>query len=130
MQKEHSHQGLHSLPLQLRLFGALLLSIRIFKQMSYFPGGDDCLTNFLQQNYTGKVSVTNHGITCQHWISQTPHPHAFVTKDNPMKLLEDFNYCRSFESLNPWCFTMDPYIRWQYCTFSICNGTVSSQYLE
>ena len=84
--------------------------------MNFISVGDDCLTNLLQSDYTGTVSVTNHGITCQAWLSQTPHRHDMQAS------FTDFTYCRAFDSSQPWCFTVDPYIRWQYCTFAICNG--------
>ena len=96
--------------------------ITVVSQMKFLPVSGDCLMNLLHNDYTGTVSVTNHGITCQTWLSQTPHRH-----ETTEALFEDVNYCRKFDSSPPWCFTMDPYIRWQYCTFAICNGDYKSE---
>lgn len=31
------------------------------------------------------------------------------------------NYCRNpDESKGPWCYTMDPKVRWQYCVVKMC----------
>ncbi|MCP3663032.1 MAG: hypothetical protein GY696_11145, partial [Gammaproteobacteria bacterium] len=33
------------------------------------------------------------------------------------------NYCHADSNSGPWCYTMDPAVRWQYC-FPTCSGTV------
>ena len=89
-----------------------------------FSASQSCL--FELTDYNGTVSVTNHGQTCQAWSSQTPHRHIHI-KDRlfPMdgSVEEASNYCRDVGSPGrPWCYTTDPDIMWNYCTFRICNG--------
>ena len=38
----------------------------------------------------------------------------------------DWNHCRQYgETIYPWCYTEDPEIPWEYCTFSICSGKIT-----
>jgi len=59
--------------------------------------------------YTGMVSVTASGRTCQTWSSQSPHVHGLAYYDH--------NYCRNPDNdlSGVWCFTNDPFMRWEYC---------------
>ena len=87
--------------------------------MFWFSGNDECLRNLLVSDYTGTISVTNHGLICQDWIAQTPHSHEMSRR---FSVSEHYNYCRKFSSDRPWCYTTDPYIVIDFCTYSICNG--------
>lgn len=88
----------------------------------------DCLDELLTSRYAGNVSVTNNGHACQSWSSQTPHRHqltidAFFPIDGSVE--NATNYCRDFDGSamgRPWCYTTEPDIVWEYCTFSICSG--------
>ncbi|XP_053381483.1 uncharacterized protein LOC123557124 isoform X2 [Mercenaria mercenaria] len=68
--------------------------------------------------YTGKLSRTSSGRTCQRWDRHEPHSH-------PYKLLSFFpddsfeelaNHCRDpgYEGIL-WCYTTDPSRRWETC---------------
>ncbi|XP_066273066.1 uncharacterized protein [Branchiostoma lanceolatum] len=66
-------------------------------------------------SYRGRVSVTETGKTCQRWDSQTPHGHSYTSPG-----LEE-NYCRETDdSTGVWCYTMDPYTRWDWCDVPAC----------
>lgn len=70
----------------------------------------------------GKVNKTKLGLDCQSWNAQIPHNH-----DRPPDVFPQIrygeNYCRNAggDEPMPWCFTMDPHIRWQYCDIPICG---------
>lgn len=90
------------------------------------PGNIDCIEKFHFFGYTGTVSVTNHGRTCQAWASQTPHQHN-KNKDEYFPadagVVGASNYCRSFKGLPlPFCYTTDPMVVYELCTLSICTG--------
>ena len=98
----------------------------------FHKGICDCLRD-LETNspYTGKVSTTNNGFTCQSWSSQTPHAHMmtkedFFTTDRSLRRAK--NFCRELEGEagRPWCYTTHPHVRWDYCTFSICTGKITT----
>ena len=83
-----------------------------------------CWTSTLP--YSGKVNVTKGGLTCQHWSSQDPQTHNY---DNDAIFPLDgsvenaANYCRDpDETYAPWCFTVDPNVRWDWCNISLCNS--------
>lgn len=73
------------------------------------------------ENYRGKVSQTEDGITCQHWDSQTPHLHGYNPASFPDKYLEE-NYCRNPDGEpRPWCLTTDSKKRWAFCNITRCG---------
>ena len=84
------------------------------------------MEDLLVTRYSGTVSVTNNGHTCQAWSSQTPHSHIFnddgwFPDDGSVTAAR--NYCRSiWDHAIPWCYTTHPDISWGYCDFSICTG--------
>lgn len=61
--------------------------------------------------YSGKQNTTASGLACQKWSSHLPHYSnvaAFFS--------EDHNYCRNPDLEDrPWCYTMNPSIRWEFC---------------
>ena len=76
--------------------------------------------------YNGRVNVTRYGKVCQTWTSETPHHHTmwkrhqnFPEKNSSLAR----NYCRN-PDLNgwkgPWCYTIDPDKRWDYCNVRCC----------
>ncbi|XP_044741574.1 tyrosine-protein kinase transmembrane receptor Ror2 [Chrysoperla carnea] len=77
--------------------------------------------------YQGKVNVTKYKLPCQKWDSQEPHSH-----DRPPAVFPEVqnaeNYCRNAggEEPVPWCYTMDPNVRWQHCDIPLCDNITSA----
>uniref|UniRef100_A0A669P847 Kringle domain-containing protein n=1 Tax=Phasianus colchicus TaxID=9054 RepID=A0A669P847_PHACC len=73
------------------------------------------------EDYHGNVSRTESGLECQRWDAQEPHMHGYILKHFPGKDLK-MNYCRNPDGeLRPWCFTMSPTKRWEYCNIPRCS---------
>ncbi|KAK3871189.1 hypothetical protein Pcinc_023649, partial [Petrolisthes cinctipes] len=72
--------------------------------------------------YFGNVNVTKEGIACQRWDSQEPHSHQRPPDVFP-EVQDAENYCRNAggEEPSPWCYTVDPLIRWQHCNIPLCG---------
>ena len=74
--------------------------------------------------YQGQANVTQSGIACQDWFTKEPHDQT-TPKDIFPEMSGSKNFCRNpggTES-SPWCYTMDPLIRWQYCDIPKCGKT-------
>ena len=87
----------------------------------------DCYTEEdLGIRYNGTVSTTESGRMCQSWDSNTPHFHPITSLHR--YYLEDHNYCRNPEGRGkrPWCYTMDPTVRWEYCDVLNCSAILES----
>ncbi|CAH1784926.1 unnamed protein product, partial [Owenia fusiformis] len=85
----------------------------------------ECKTSQEGWEYLGEESHTATGIQCQRWDAQYPHQH---DKNDPSRFpdatLEDAaNYCRNpdMHSGGPWCYTVDPNVRWVPCRISFCE---------
>ncbi|XP_019636845.1 PREDICTED: plasminogen-like [Branchiostoma belcheri] len=78
-------------------------------------------------SYRGTVSVTETGLTCQRWDSQTPHEHDRTPANYPSAGLEQ-NYCRNPRDpvgwTGVWCYTTDPYTRWELCDVPVCGSDI------
>lgn len=74
--------------------------------------------------YQGSMNVTKTGIACQRWDVQEPHHHNRPPKVFP-EVLNSENYCRNAggEEPVPWCYTMDPRVRWQHCDIPLCDNS-------
>nr|XP_009861463.2 uncharacterized protein LOC100175229 [Ciona intestinalis] len=74
-------------------------------------------------NYRGKVSITRGGIPCQKWSSGLPHVTNYSPTSHPGQSLEE-NFCRNpdGDANGPWCYTMDPGLRHDYCSIPACGG--------
>ncbi|XP_070196549.1 tyrosine-protein kinase transmembrane receptor Ror2-like [Littorina saxatilis] len=72
--------------------------------------------------YNGTVNVTESGIACQAWTDNYPQQHERSPKVFP-ELLDSENYCRNpgEEEARPWCYTMRPAKRWEYCDIPLCG---------
>nr|XP_012626756.1 hepatocyte growth factor-like protein isoform X3 [Microcebus murinus] len=74
------------------------------------------------EDYRGAVDHTESGRECQRWDLQRPHQHPF----EPGKFLDqglDDNYCRNPDgSERPWCYTMDPQIKREFCDLPRCGS--------
>ncbi|XP_078701665.1 uncharacterized protein LOC144927803 [Branchiostoma floridae x Branchiostoma belcheri] len=69
--------------------------------------------------YRGQVNTTDVGLVCQRWEDQTPHEHRFMDLS---KYGLSENYCRNPDNEErPWCYTLDPSARWQYCPVKPCG---------
>ena len=78
-------------------------------------------------HYNGTVSTTVSGRTCQAWDDTTPHFHPLTSLYRPY--LEGHNYCRNPEGRGsqPWCYTTDPDMRWEYCNVPLCAGATDDE---
>jgi len=126
-QKPHKHR-----------FGKLAADKNYCRNPSDYPGGPWCYTTNSKKRweacpvskcpaaqckttkkgveYGGSIGVTESGLTCQRWDSQTPHKHRFG------KLAAEENFCRnpSNHPDGPWCYTTNPNKRWEACPVTIC----------
>ncbi|XP_074862133.1 hepatocyte growth factor-like protein isoform X2 [Carettochelys insculpta] len=77
--------------------------------------------------YTGKVSKTRKGVTCQKWSEGSPHTPQISPSVLPAMRLEQ-NYCRNpdNDSHGPWCYTMDPHTQFDYCAIKPCGDKMPS----
>uniref|UniRef100_A0A671EBK8 Plasminogen n=1 Tax=Rhinolophus ferrumequinum TaxID=59479 RepID=A0A671EBK8_RHIFE len=81
---------------------------------------DECM-HCSGENYEGKISTTMSGLECQPWNAQSPHAHGYIPSKFPNKKLK-MNYCRNPDGEpRPWCFTMDPTKRWEFCDIPRCT---------
>lgn len=69
-------------------------------------------------DYKGTISKTVTGIPCQKWNSLKPHSHSYT-----YMMANEENYCRIPDqySSKPWCYTTDPYKRWDFCDVPKCS---------
>lgn len=86
----------------------------------------ECLTSSRGGEYKGRANVTRSGRACQPWAEQSPHSHTAYEA-----LFNDSNYCRNLypnSNYHPWCYTMDPNKRWEYCDIPACGMELGSNY--
>uniref|UniRef100_A0A6J0TDQ2 Hepatocyte growth factor n=1 Tax=Pogona vitticeps TaxID=103695 RepID=A0A6J0TDQ2_9SAUR len=82
------------------------------------------------EDYRGPMDHTETGKECQRWDLQRPHAHQYRPERYPDKGFDD-NYCRNPDGKpRPWCFTLDPNTRWEFCNIKTCaqhvmNNSVS-----
>lgn len=82
---------------------------------------EECKRSSSGYNYTGKVSVTQSGRTCQAWNSQIPHSQNFTSLPE--------NYCSNPDGEPaPWCYTTDPEKRWEICNIPYCSKRLAFFY--
>ena len=72
--------------------------------------------------YQGKVNTTKGGLQCQPWYTEKPHKHNQPPNVFP-EMSDSNNYCRNGGGIesSPWCYTMDPLVRWQHCDIEKCG---------
>ena len=98
------------------LWCPVLRALFALTQLVNVVGMSDCFVGN-GVSYNGTASTTAAGLACQPWGEDTPHTHncglpASITCDRPPS-----NYCRNPDgSVGPWCFTIDPNVRWDYCS--------------
>ncbi|XP_043923831.1 plasminogen [Protopterus annectens] len=87
------------------------------------PTASDCYEGN-GSTYRGTASQTVSGKKCQAWDSMTPHSHEKTPLEFPNAGLI-LNYCRNPDGdVSPWCYTMDPHTRWEYCDIEKCPTVV------
>ena len=100
------------------------------KQYPFFVSAADCKKTTLGKDYTGTLSKTISGRTCQRWDSQTPHPHANTRADwfPDVTVKDAANYCRNPADWaeGPFCFTTDQEVQWEICDLPFCEGIYHS----
>ena len=91
-------------------------------------GPTTCKLTMLGTEYVGTLNKTSSGKLCQAWTAQSPQkPNpAIVNSDFPDGLMAaSENYCRnpptSSGANGPWCYTMVPGTRWEYCNVPFCR---------
>ncbi|XP_051020199.1 plasminogen [Acomys russatus] len=74
------------------------------------------------RRYRGTMSKTKSGVTCQKWSATSPHRPNYSPNTHPSEGLEE-NYCRNPDNddKGPWCYTMDPDKRYDYCDIPECE---------
>lgn len=87
---------------------------------------DDCVKG-RGRFYQGTVNKTKQGLPCQHWDSQLPHSHNRPPDVFP-EVQNAENFCRNAggEEPSPWCYTVDPTVRWQHCDIPVCGKCQSN----
>ncbi|XP_046578690.1 apolipoprotein(a)-like [Haliotis rubra] len=73
--------------------------------------------------YLGTLNITNTGRTCQRWDTDTPHTRYYFPRGmsaGDPALVNESNYCRMPGHSVPWCYTMDPSVRWEDCSVPSC----------
>lgn len=84
---------------------------------------DDCYAG-MGRWYNGTVNRTSSGLACQAWSDNSPQEHERSPGVFP-ELQGGENYCRNpgNEEERPWCYTMDPRVRWEFCDIPKCGKT-------
>jgi len=83
------------------------------------PEEEDCYEGD-GTTYRGITSETISGKKCQAWSAMTPHSHRKTPQVFPSADLRR-NLCRNPDGDRaPWCYTMDPGVRWEYCNLEKC----------
>ncbi|XP_056003732.1 uncharacterized protein LOC130049766 [Ostrea edulis] len=74
-------------------------------------------------SYLGTQNMTERGFACQAWNKQYPQKHNYGSYPGAHE-----NFCRDFESDEPWCFTTNRKVVWERCIVPSCgvNATVNS----
>jgi len=92
----------------------------------------DCSKSQFGHEYMGSKRETASGRQCQAWSSDTPHTpsESYVDElfpDGSRAAAE--NYCRNPDTNyddEPWCYTVDPNTRYEYCGVPLCDKGTSS----
>lgn len=78
--------------------------------------------------WKGNIRHTVSGKTCQAWVLDTPHQHSYHNIAFPDgSEVEAENFCRDpMGEGQPWCYTVDPNVRWEFCPVPHCTSTFLS----
>ena len=77
-------------------------------------------------DYSGSISVTQQGYTCQRWDSQRPQNHDIHIRlnfpDTDETLSDAQNFCRNPDlGESTWCYVASGETRWAYCDVPQCD---------
>jgi len=80
-------------------------------------GAAECYVDVNGTDYRGSVAKTVSGRDCQFWSHQAPQQHTKSHLNFPDAGLGGHNHCRNpgREEATPWCYTTDPYKRFEAC---------------
>ena len=75
--------------------------------------------------YQGRENATKGGLECQPWYTAQPHAHSSPPPVFP-EMKNASNFCRNGGGIEsgPWCYTMDPLVRWQHCDITTCGNVM------
>ncbi|ELU00257.1 hypothetical protein CAPTEDRAFT_145783 [Capitella teleta] len=90
----------------------------------YYTVAAECKLGQRGVEYSGTLSSTLSGRTCQRWDKQKPHAHNFVAASHFPGGDLAHNHCRnpSNDPGGPWCLTTDPKTRQEYCRVLFCSS--------
>ena len=95
--------------------------------------GHRCFDGPDYSQYTGTVSWTKYGRTCQDWTSQSPQEHVY---DKDASFPADSsaaaakNYCRDPDGYGKlWCYTINKDVRWEECDVPACKYYTKPLYM-
>ncbi|NXM02463.1 PLMN protein, partial [Tyrannus savana] len=79
------------------------------------------------KDYRGTEAKTWRGIPCQKWAEKIPHKPNYTPQKHPNAGLEE-NYCRNpdGDENGPWCYTIDPATRYDYCNIPDCEDQITN----
>ena len=95
-------------------FSALLLGFSIALESTSCQGPG--------VTYSGTLSKTKSGRTCQNWNETFPQRHTYTD-------VGDHNYCRNptrKDDVGVWCYTTTKWIRWEKCNVPICEESTTT----
>ena len=73
--------------------------------------------------YQGQANTTKDGLGCQTWYTASPHN---ITSPPPVfpEMRNSENFCRNGGGIesSPWCYTVDPLVKWQHCNIQQCEN--------
>lgn len=82
---------------------------------------NSCYYNSRPHAYMGTLDHTGRS-RCQRWDSNIPNYHTYQPHRFPDKQYPE-NYCRTTteDSNRPWCYTLDPKVKWENCAVKDCS---------
>ncbi|XP_053408183.1 uncharacterized protein LOC123559963 [Mercenaria mercenaria] len=107
-----------------------LCEVKIYEgkslQKAIDPTNSNCITD--STKWIGDIRHTVSGRTCQRWVENIPHNHGYHDKTFPDGTEKDAeNLCRDpLGEGQPWCYTTDPDVRWEFCPVPHCISEVGS----
>ncbi len=107
-------------------YGYKKIIFSLYSVAPYYHIISDCKSTTQGREYSGTLSTTKSGLTCQNWNLQSPHPHSMTDANRfpDFDLDSAGNSCRNPNSdkNGPWCYTTDEFVEWDYCDIAECNG--------